>query len=144
MTLADVVPALQQGAIDAAVGGIVVFTPMHFQDAAKYVTETGQPAVFVVVEINKTWYESLPDDLKKIVDNDAAANQAAIGPVAHDIVEKSRKGWTDTGGELISLPADEQAAYMKTSLDADAEVSKAKPELAEAYKIVAEAARRTR
>src|ERR1700738_4272982 len=53
MTLADVLPAIQQGAIDGAVGGIVVFTPMHFQDAAKYVTETGQPTVFVIVEISK-------------------------------------------------------------------------------------------
>ena len=57
MTLGDVVPAIQQGAIDGAVGGIVVWTPMHFQDAAKYVTETGQPAVYAIVEINKAWYE---------------------------------------------------------------------------------------
>jgi TRAP-type C4-dicarboxylate transport system substrate-binding protein len=49
MTLGDVVPALQQGTVDGAVGGIVVWTPMHFQDAAKYVTETGQPAVYVIV-----------------------------------------------------------------------------------------------
>ena len=60
MTLADVVPAMQQGTIDGAVGGIVVWTPMHFNDAAKYVTETGQPAVFVMAEVNKAWYESLP------------------------------------------------------------------------------------
>jgi TRAP-type C4-dicarboxylate transport system substrate-binding protein len=144
MTLGDVVPALQQGAIDAAVGGIVVFTPMHFNDAAKYVTETGQPAVFVIAEISKSWYDALPADLQKIVDSDAAAGQTAIAPVAHDIVEKTRKGWTDGGGELISLPPDEQASLMKTSLDAGAEVSKAKPELAEAYKIVTDAAQRTR
>jgi TRAP-type transport system periplasmic protein len=144
MTLGDVVPALQQGAIDAAVGGIVVFTPMHFNDAAKYVTETGQPAVYVIAEVNKAWYDALPPDLQKIIDDDAAAGQTAIAPVAHEIVEKSRKGWVDTGGELISLPPDEQASYMKTSLDAAAEVSKAKPELEAAFKIVAAGAARTR
>jgi hypothetical protein len=64
--------------------------------------------------------------------------------VAHDIVDKARKGWTDGGGELIKLPADEQASLMKTSLDAGAEISKAKPELEAAYKIVTEAAARTR
>jgi TRAP-type C4-dicarboxylate transport system substrate-binding protein len=144
MTLGDVVPALQQGAIDGAVGGIVVFTPMHFNDAAKYVTETGQPAVFVAVEINKSWYQSLPEDLQKVVDDDAAAGQAAIGPLAGEIVGKARKGWTDTGGELISLPAAEQADMMKTFLAADAEVAKAKPELDAAYKIVTDAAARTR
>ena len=67
MTLGDVLPAIQQGAIDGAVGGIVVFTPMHFQDAAKFVTETGQPTVFVIVEISKKWYDALPADLQKIV-----------------------------------------------------------------------------
>jgi TRAP-type transport system periplasmic protein len=144
MTLADVVPAIQQGTIDGAVGGIVVFTPMHFQDAAKYVTETGQPAVFVMVEVNKAWYESLPADLQKIVDADAAAQQTAIAPVAQNIVEKARQGWTATGGELISLPAAEQRAMMKTFSDAVAEVAKPKPPLAEAYRIVSDAARRTR
>src|SRR5580693_8355914 len=144
MTLGDVVPAMQQGAIDGAVGGIVVWTPMHFQDAAKYVTETGQPAVYAIAEVSQTWYDSLPADLQKIVDNDAAAQQAAIGPLATEIVNKARKGWTDSGGELISLPADEEADLMKIFLTAGAEVSKTKPAVEAAYKIVTEAAARTR
>jgi TRAP-type transport system periplasmic protein len=136
MTLADVVPAMQQGAIDGAVGGIVVWTPMHFNDAAKYVTETGQPAVFVMVEVNKAWFESLPADLQKIVEADAAAEQKAIAPVASDIVDKARTGWTVGGGKLIDLPADEQAKLMQTFSDAVAEVAKSKPAVNDAYKIV--------
>jgi TRAP-type C4-dicarboxylate transport system substrate-binding protein len=144
MTLGDVLPAIQQGAIDGAVGGIVVFTPMHFQDAAKYVTETGQPTVFVIVEISRKWYDALPADLQKIVDTNAAQGATAINPQAIEIVNKARKGWTDTGGELISLPPEEQAAMMKTLSGVGAEVSKAKPALVEAYKIVTDAAQRTR
>jgi TRAP-type transport system periplasmic protein len=144
MTLADVVPAMQQGTIDGAVGGIVVWTPMHFNDAAKYVTETGQPAVFVMVELNKAWYDSLPADLQAILDRDAAAGQKAIAPVASDIVEKARKGWTANGGELISLPPAEQAQMMQTFSSAVAEVAKAKPPLYAAYQIVSGAAQRTR
>jgi len=142
MTLADVVPALQQGTIDGAVGGIVVWTPMHFNDAAKYVTETGQPAVFAVAEVNKAWYQSLPPDLQKIVDDDAAREQKAIAPLASEIVEKARKGWTAGGGELITLPPAEQADMMKTFSDAVAQVAKSKPALDAAYKIVKEAAQR--
>jgi TRAP-type C4-dicarboxylate transport system substrate-binding protein len=137
-----VVPAIQQGAIDGAVGGIVVFTPLHFRDAAQYVTETGQPAVYVIAEISKSWYDSLPPDLQKIIDDDAAAQQAAIAPIASDIVEKARKGWTDAGGELISLPPDEQAEMMKTFAAGVAEVTKPKPTLNEAYDIVTAAAQR--
>ena len=143
MTLGDVLPAMQQGAIDGAIGGIVVWTPMHFSDAAKFVTETGQPAVYAVAEVSKKWYDALPADLQKIIDDDAAKEQAALTPVAIDIVNKARQGWTATGGELISLPADEQADMMKTFAGAAAEVSSAKPTLADAYRIVTEAAART-
>ena len=144
MTLGDVLPALQQGAIDGALGGIVVYTPMHFHDAAKYVTETGQPTVFAIVEISKKWYDSLPADLRKIVDTDAASEAKAINPVAIDIVNKARKGWTGGGGELISLPAEEQAAMMQTLSNVGMDVSKTKPALSEAYRIVTDAAQRTR
>jgi TRAP-type transport system periplasmic protein len=142
MTLGDVMPAMQQGAIDGAVGGIVVWTPMHYVDVAKYDTETGQPAVYVAVEISKSWYESLPADLQKIIDADAVTQQAAIGPIASDIFDKARKGWTDGGGELISLPAAEQAQMMKTFSSVGADVSKSKPLLNDAYKVVTDAVAR--
>lgn len=144
MTLGDVLVAIQQGTIDGAIGGIVIFTPMHFQDAAKYVTETGQPAVFVVVEISKKWYDSLPSDLQQIVDRDAAAESVAINSQSIDIVNKARKGWTDNGGELISLPPDEQSTLLKTLASVGEDVSKPKPKLSEAYHVVTEAAQRTR
>jgi len=143
MTLGDVMPAMQQGAIDGAIGGIVVWTPMHFQDTSKYVTETGQPAVYAIAEVSKTWYDSLPADLQKLIDDDAAKAQAEIGPVATEIVNKARKGWVDSGGELISLPPDEQAEMMKTFTSVGADVSKTKPLLNDGYKVVTEAAQRT-
>jgi TRAP-type transport system periplasmic protein len=144
MTLGDVVPALQQGAVDGAVGGIVVWTPMHFNDAAKYVTQTGQPAVYVVVEVSKSWYDALPADLKKLVDDDAVSTQTGIGAIAIDTVNKSRKGWTDNGGELIDLPPAEQAEMMKTFSQAAAEVEDAKPAVAKAYKTVTDGAERVK
>ena len=65
MTLGDVMPAMQQGTIDGAVGGIVVWTPMHYVDVTKYVTETGQPAVYAIVEISKSWYDHCRPICKK-------------------------------------------------------------------------------
>jgi TRAP-type transport system periplasmic protein len=144
MTLGDVLPALQQGAIDGSIGSIVVLTPMHFQDAAKFATETGQPPVFVAVEISKKWYDSLPADLQRIVDDDAAKESVAVHPQMVELYNNARKGWTDVGGELISLPPDEQATLLKTFSNAGADIANANPTLSEAYKIVAAAAERTR
>jgi TRAP-type C4-dicarboxylate transport system substrate-binding protein len=145
MSLGDVLPAIQQGTIDGAVAGLTVYTPFHYQDAAKYVTETNQPAVFIVVEVSQKWYDSLPADLQKIVDQDGAAESIAIAPQALDIFAKMRKGWTDGGGELIALPAAEQSSMMATLSTVGDDVSKkSKLGVREAYEIVTDAAKRTR
>ena len=57
MTLGGVLAALQDNALDGALSSTAVFSTMHFQEAAKYVTETGQPDIFGIVEISKKWYE---------------------------------------------------------------------------------------
>ncbi len=142
MSLGDVLPALQQGTIDGALAGMGPFTHMHFGDAAKYITMTNQPAIFLVAEINKKWYDSLPPDLQKIIDKDAAEQAVAIGPLAAEMRKKSEAAWTASGGEEINLPPDEQAQMMKTLSSVGADVSKSDPQLAAAYKIVTDAAAR--
>lgn len=143
MTLGDVLPALQQGAIDGAIAGMTVFTAFHYQDAARYVTEINQPSIFLMLEISKTWYQSLPPDLQAIIDRDAAAETVAVNPAAIDLFNKAREAWTATGGELISLSPDDQAKLMQTITSVGEDVSRSKPAVRDAYEIVAEAAKRT-
>ena len=144
MTLGDVLPALQQGAIDGAVAGMGPFVSMHFQDAAKYVVETNQPGIFVILEISQKWYDSLPEDLRQIIDRDGRSESLAINASALKMYGDQRKAWVANGGELISLPADEQATMMKMLSSVGEDVSRSKPALHEAFDVVAEAARRTR
>ena len=144
MTLGDVLPALQQGAIDGAIAGMTVFTAFHYQDAAKYVTEINQPSIFLMLEVSKKWYDSLPPDLQRVIDKDAATETVAINPQAVDLFNKARKAWVDGGGELISLPRDEQTAMVQMLSSVGDDVSKTKPAVRSAYEIVAAAAKRTR
>jgi TRAP-type transport system periplasmic protein len=144
MSLGDVLPAIQQGAIDGAVTGMGPVAHMHFVDAAKYVTMTNQPSIFIIVEVNKKWYDSLPKDLQQLVDKDATEQSVAINPIAIDIRKQSETSYAANGGELIKLPADEQVSMMKTLASVGADVSKSNPQLAAAYKIVTDAASRIR
>ena len=144
MSLGDVLPGVQQGTIDGAISGITVFNAMHFQDAAKYVTEINQPGIFLIIEVSKRWFEALPKDLQEIIDRDGAAASVAINPVAASLYENARKSWTANGGELIAFPAEEQAAMMKTLASVGEDVAKVKPQLYDAFKVVTEAAKRTR
>src|SRR5580700_4760956 len=144
MTLGDVLPALQQGAIDGAIAGIGPFVHLHFGDAAKYVTEANTPAIFIILEVSQKWYDSLPKDLQDIVDRDGAAVSKSIEPAALTMYQEQRKAWVDAGGELISLPREEQASMMASLSSVGEDVSKPKPALHEAYQIVTDAAKRTR
>jgi TRAP-type C4-dicarboxylate transport system substrate-binding protein len=144
LTLGDVLPALQQGTIDGAVSALKNFVAMHFGDTSKYVTEIGQPSIFTVIEVNRKWYESLPPDLQQAIDKDGDRESVAVAPQALDIANGARKDWVDNGGELISLPPDEQASMLKTLMAAGKEVASAKPQVATAFQAVTEAAQRTR
>jgi len=141
MTLGDVLPAIQQGAIDGALAGMPVYTTMHYVDAAKYVTETGQPFIFLIAEVSQKWYASLPKDLQAIIDKDGAAMARQNYKFAVDFLKKATKDWVTEGGELISLPPDEQSAMMETLASVGQDISKPKPQLAAAYKIVTDSAR---
>jgi TRAP-type transport system periplasmic protein len=144
MTLAEVLPALQDNSIDGAIGAISVFGPMHAVAVAKYATETSQSAIFGIVELSKKWYEALPADLQQIVDKDAREQSVAINSQADAINQDARNAWTASGGELIGLPPDEQASMLKIVSSVGDEVSNAKPQLAAAYKIVTDAAERAK
>jgi TRAP-type transport system periplasmic protein len=142
MSLGDVLPALQQGTIDGAVAGMQVFAGMHYIDAAKYITMTGQPTIFVIAEVNRKWYESLPPDLQKIIDQVGASESKKIEPQVEQITVKARKSWVASGGELINLPAAEQAQMLNTISSVGEDVSKSSPRLHAAYEMVTEAAER--
>lgn len=144
MTLGDVLPAIQQGTIDGAVTGIGPVANFHMVDAAKFVTQTGQPAIFLIAEVNQKWFDALPKDLQQIVEKEAMAQSLAINPFAVKQVKQSEAIFTKAGGEIISLPPAELSAMMKTIASVAPDVSSKNPALAAAYKIVAEAAERTR
>jgi TRAP-type transport system periplasmic protein len=133
MSLGDVLPALQQGALDGAVAQVAVFTTMQYQDAAKYITETGHNYIFSVVELSKKWFDGLSPDLQKILIDDGQKEAAAINPWEIAFYESQRKVWLQSGGELISLPPDEQATMMANLASVGEDMSKSKPPLHEAY-----------
>jgi TRAP-type transport system periplasmic protein len=142
MTLGDVLPAIQQGAIDGAVLAVTVDTTMHYYDAAKYITDTGQPFIFSEVFLSKKWFDALPKDLQTIIDADAGKAAAEVNPWAADFYDKEAQVWGQHG-EIIKLPANEQAQMMKTLESVGQDVANRKPELKPAYEVFAAAAKRT-
>ena len=103
---------------------------------------TNHAAIFYIVEISKKWYKSLPPDLQQIIDRDAACTSSTSIRAPLKSRTRQIKTWTAGGGEFINLPADEQADMIKTMSGVGADIPKDKPPLAEAFKIVSDAAQR--
>jgi TRAP-type transport system periplasmic protein len=144
MTLGDVLPGLQQGAIDGALATITVYTTFQYVDVTKYVIETDQPYLTSIVVMSKKWLATLPPDLQKIVHDDANKVSAEIIPWVKDFFNKQRDVWKGKGGMLISLPAAEQAAITKKLSSIGEDLSKDNPDLNKAVKLVFDAAARNK
>ena len=142
MTLGDVLPALQQGAIDGALATITVYTTFKYADVTKYVIETDQPYLNSIVVMSKKWLATLPPDLQKIVRDDAAKVSDGIVPFVKEFFAKQRDVWKSKGGELISLPAAEQAEMIANVSSIGQDLSKDNPDLNKAVKLVFDSAKR--
>jgi len=144
MTLGDVLPALQQGAIDGALATITVFTTFQYVDVTKYVIESDQPYLTSIVVMSKKWLATLPPDLQKIVRDEASKVSKEIVPFVKEFFAKQRDVWKSKGGQLISLPAAEQAAMIAKVSTIGEDLSKDNAELNKAVKLVFESAKRNK
>jgi len=131
MSLGDVMPALQQGTIDGALASVPAFTPLHFYDAAKYMTETSQYYVLIVAEMSKKWFDALPSDLQQIVMTEADTAARGIVPWMAQDMANQKKTWTSHGGELIELPPEDEAELMKRMSTIADDVGKRRPAIRE-------------
>ena len=129
MSLGDVLPALQQGTIDGAMGTMQVFTGLGYYDTTKYLNETGHAYVFSLSMVSKKWLDSLPADLQAMVLTTAQEIGAEVSPWEVGFLARQRKTWVEKGGELNALSAADKSEMMTKLSPVGDDIVKAKPEL---------------
>jgi hypothetical protein len=82
--------------------------------------------------------------LREIVDRTAASVATEINPQLDELEKQAIKTWSNSGGELIDLPANEQTEMFKILASVGADVAKTKPNVQAAYETVTAAAQRAR
>ena len=85
----EIYGALQTGVIDGMEASPAMIYSMKFHEQAKYYSKTYHIAAAVYYMFNKKWYDSLPNDLKKIVE-DAARDAAKYQAELRDKLDKER------------------------------------------------------
>ena len=121
MPVPEVPQALTTGVIDGAVIPWEVFGSLRIEDVTKDHTEFGadnggmSTSVMALV-MNQAKYDSLPDDLKKVIDDNSGAALAAMAGTAFDEAEAAeRQKAIDAGGTITVIPAEGLAEWQTAS-----------------------------
>src|SRR5690606_5985926 len=112
MPLGEVLPAMQNRAIDGFLAAITVFTTFKYYDVAKPMTGLPNPFLVVGGLVNRNFMKSLGPELEAMVREEAAKADAAVVSWRAEDSEKARDIWQKNGGELITLPPEEAKKYL--------------------------------
>ncbi|CAM5437428.1 TRAP-type C4-dicarboxylate transport system substrate-binding protein OS=Eoetvoesiella caeni OX=645616 GN=DFR37_106106 PE=3 SV=1 [Eoetvoesiella caeni] len=113
MSLGEVLPAMQNGTIDGAVGGNTIFTSLKFYDVTKSMTYLPSTHIAVVAIINSQFLKSIGPELSAIVKEEARKADEHIYKWAIEDSEKSRKLWEQNGGKSYALDGADAALFVK-------------------------------
>ena len=121
MPVPQVPEAIAKGVVDGTSIPWEVVPALKVQEVTKFHTETGpgqrkmSNAIFVVA-MNEARYNSLPADLKKVIDANSGAEASAwAGKVWDSTIAPGRKSATDRGNTVDVLSATEYQRWEKAT-----------------------------
>lgn len=121
MPVPEVPQALTTGVIDGAVIPWEVFGSLRIESVTRDHTEFGvenggmSTSVMALV-MNRAKYDGLPDDLKKVIDDNSGAALAALAGAAFDEAEVTeRQKAVDAGNTVTVIPEDALAEWHQAS-----------------------------
>ena len=122
MPLGEVLPALQQGMIDATRSVVTIFIAFKYWDFADTITVINDTMLVSSALISQQWFDSLPEDLQATVLEAGKAAQARWQAESFEFHKGLRAVWEQNGGRFIELPAADQAEMIArlASVGADA------------------------
>lgn len=144
MPLDQVMPAVQQGAIEGVLISITAGTPLKVYDAAKYFSDIAVSTVTSVVVLNRSWFEKLPPDLQKIVADDGAAIGRDIFPFTMNFTKQETDAWTAGGGVVVSFTPAEHQRIRSLEATVPGSVVDANPDVRQFYDLLVKTARKYR
>ncbi len=143
LSLGDVLPALQQGTLDGALGALPVFAALQYQGTAKYMTETVPFLHFQRRHAEQEVVRRIAARSSGHRDVDRRRRRKAeVIPWSLDFLVSQRKVWVEKGGEMINLSAAEHAELMKKMAPVGDDIVKTKPELKPLWDMLLAAAKR--
>jgi TRAP-type C4-dicarboxylate transport system substrate-binding protein len=114
LALTEVIPQLQSGGLDGMLAGMPILTAFKYYDVAKFVTDLNFAQIVSVNVINEAWFQKQPKDVQEAIRAAGRAAEQQAFPWGVNNVQKTNALWLANKGEILNLPAQEQASMMQT------------------------------
>ncbi|ADZ71135.1 TRAP transporter substrate-binding protein [Polymorphum gilvum] len=115
MPVPDLPQALSKGVVDGTLVPFEIFLALKLQELTAVSTVGAGGARFgtstFMIGMNKDRYESLPDDLKKVIDDHSMGNIAETYGAVWDGIEEGGLKLRKETGKLVELTAEETKAF---------------------------------
>lgn len=141
MTLGEVLPALQQGAIDGAMTTLDVLVPLRFYDTAKYIVDTEHAVLSSVVILNRKWVAALSPELRQLVLAAARSTTNAAAKLNENVDMQRKAAWQQAGGTVVQLSDADTRQLLGKVRGVAAEVAARKPEDKRFYDMMLQASK---
>ena len=144
MPLGEVLPAMQNRAIDGLIAAFTVYTSFKYYDVAKGLTYL--PGSFLVVSglVNRNFMKSLGPELEATVRDEARKADALYSTRGMEDLERVRKTWEANGGQTIALAPAEAQRYLEEVTSVLPPILAANPQMKEDYEALRAAAAKHR
>ena len=140
----EVVSALQQGTVDGIRTGLSVFTSLKLHDVVKYATTTHEAMIPEVMMVSKAWFDRQPEDIRKIIVEEAAAMERHLFDWTSRQQVEAAKTWKEKGGELIALPEVDRKEMMQRLAKVAESVLGEKEQDRQMFELLKQSVQRTR
>jgi len=130
MPPAQVTEAISKGVVDGSLGAWELVFPTKLSEVTKFHAQPAPgvahpTATVLTVLMNKQKYESLPADLKAIIDKTTGeAMVARFGSMFDDVAASSRKRIADQGNQITTFTAADVAAMKQATASVEDEWAK--------------------
>jgi C4-dicarboxylate-binding protein DctP len=144
MPLGEVLPAMQNRAIDGLIAAFVVYVAFKYYDVAKGLTQL--PGSFLVASglVNRKFMRSLGPDLEAIVREEARKAEELFATRGVEDLKRIQGAWEKNGGETITLAPAEAKRYMEETTSVLPAILAKDPQLKSDYDALVAAAKKHR
>jgi TRAP-type transport system periplasmic protein len=140
--LGEVLPALQNKAIDGAIMSFNVLNMFKYYDVTKTATYLPGQFIFVAGIVNRDFMKRLGPELATIVREEAKKAATVFSTYGVEDVERTKQTWMKNGGEAITFPPAEAAAYLKDVTSVIPSVLATNPQMKADYDAMVAAAKK--